>query len=63
MCGIELNAFGIPAELIELNAVHVVRVWLLASGVFQRVPAAWNYLTEPFVFMYSGVEAREMAPW
>ena len=25
--------------------------------------AVWNYLTEPFVFAQSGVEAREITPW
>jgi len=23
----------------------------------------WNYLTEPFVFTYPGVETREIEPW
>jgi hypothetical protein len=25
--------------------------------------ANWNYLTEPFLFTYPGVETREIAPW
>jgi hypothetical protein len=25
--------------------------------------AVWNYLTEPFGFTYSGVDAREIEPW
>jgi hypothetical protein len=37
--------------------------WDAIQVAYFTSAAVWNYLTEPFVFTYPGVEAREIEPW
>jgi hypothetical protein len=37
--------------------------WDAVQVAYFAGAANWNYLTEPFVFTYPGVEAREIEPW
>lgn len=37
--------------------------WDAIQVAYFTSAAIWNYLTAPFVFTYSGVEAREIEPW
>jgi hypothetical protein len=37
--------------------------WDAIQVAYFASAACWNYLTEPFVFTYPGVEAREIEPW
>jgi hypothetical protein len=37
--------------------------WDAIQVAYFMSAAVWNYLTEPFVFTYPGVRAREIEPW
>ena len=37
--------------------------WDAIQVAYFTSAAVWNYLTEPFVFTYPDVQAREIAPW
>jgi hypothetical protein len=37
--------------------------WDAVQVAYFTSAATWNYLTEPFVFTYAGVEAEEVEPW
>lgn len=37
--------------------------WDAIQVAYFASAAVWNYLTEPFVFTYTGVETREIEPW
>jgi hypothetical protein len=37
--------------------------WDGIQVAYFTIAAVWNYLTEPFVFTYPVVQAREIAPW
>ena len=46
-----------PTAFVDSTPWDAIQVAYFTSA------AVWNYLTEPFVFTYPGVEAREIAPW
>lgn len=50
------SSFPLPFEL------GVTR-WDALQVAYFTSAAVWNYLTEPFVFTYPGVEAAEIEPW
>jgi hypothetical protein len=47
-----------PAGFDPLNTK-----WDAIQVAYFTSAAVWNYLTEPFVFSYPGVKAREIEPW
>jgi hypothetical protein len=47
-----------PTAFIDISTP-----WDAIQVAYFTSAAVWNYLTEPFVFAYPGIVAREVAPW
>ena len=52
-----------PRNSSPLPFDQLATKWDAIQVAYFTSAAVWNYLTEPFVFTYPGVEAHEIEPW
>jgi hypothetical protein len=52
-----------PRASFPTNYDFATTPWDAIQVAYFASAAVWNYLTEPFVFTYPGVQTREIEPW